>query len=187
MESAESIRRSLPRDAWVNSNDNFFDFRLRTPYTSGLSPAPWVFIKIMTHIKMLVHVMGINLCQYLDVWLIYSPSHDQCLRDSVQVLNLCHTMGLLFYDKKSEVIPTQKFFFMGYQFDLVSFQVTPTLYQYHKFNALIPAKPKRMCVYVAYSARSLCIHSKTGSSGTAAHPRIPTLHLSTLGFQCFNL
>ena len=171
MESAESIRRSLPRDAWVNSNDNFFDFRLRTPYTSGLSPAPWVFIKIMTQIKMLVHVM--------DVWLIYSPSHDQCLRDTVQVLNLCHTMGLLFYDKKSEVIPTQKFFFMGYQFDLVSFQVTPTLYQYHKINALIPAKPKRMCVYVAYSARSL--HPQQNwflwDGCTPANPNIASLNI----------
>ena len=35
-----------------------------------LSPAPWVFSKIMTEIKMLVHVMGINLSQYLDDWLI---------------------------------------------------------------------------------------------------------------------
>ena len=36
------------------------------------------------------------------------------------------------------------------------------------------------------SCRSLCVHIKNGSSGTAAHPRSPTLHLSTLGFQCFN-
>ena len=137
---------------------------------------------------MLVHVMGINLCQYLDDWLIYSPSHDQCLRDTVQVLNLCHTMDLLIHDKKSELIPKQKFFFLGYQFDLVSFQVTPTLDRYHKSSTdlLIPAKPRRMYTYVADSARSLCIHRNNGSSGTAAHPRSPTLHLSTLGFQCFN-
>ena len=85
-------------------------------------------------VQMLVHVMGINLCQYLDDRLIFSPSHDQCLRDTVQVLNLCHTMGLLIHDKKSELIPKQKFFFLGYQFDLVSFQVTPTLDRYHKIK-----------------------------------------------------
>jgi len=93
--------------------------------------------KIMTEIKILVYVMGINLCQYLDDCLIYSPSHDQCLRDTVQVLSLCHTMGVLIHDKKSELIPKQKFLFLGYQFDLVSFQVTPTLDRYQNIRALI--------------------------------------------------
>ena len=116
--------------------DTIYQFRA-LPF--GLSPAPWVFTKVMREIKMLVHVMGINLCQYLDDWLIYSPSHDQCLRDTVQVLNLCHTMGLLIQDKNSELIPKQKFLFLGYQFGLVSFQVTPTLDQYHKIKALICA------------------------------------------------
>ena len=60
--------------------------------------------------QMLVHVMGINLCQYLDDWLIYSPSYDQCLHDNVQVLNLCHTMGRLIHDKKSELIPNRNSF-----------------------------------------------------------------------------
>ena len=50
----------------------------------------------------------------------------------------------------------------------------------------IPAQPRRMCSYVADPALSLCGHRETGSSRTAAHPRSPTLHLSTLGFQCFN-
>ena len=39
---------------------------------------------------------------------------------------------------------------------------------------------------MADPARSLCVHRKNGFFGTAAHPRSPTLHLSTLGFQCFN-
>ena len=91
MESAESIPRSLPRDAWVTSIDlvdayfhipihrgyrKFLRFQTRDriyhfralPF--GLSPAPWVFTKIVTEIKMLIHMMGINLCQYLG---------DQCL------------------------------------------------------------------------------------------------------------
>ena len=44
---------------------------------------------------------------------------------------------------------------------------------YHIIKALIrsflPAKPRRMCSYVADPAWSLCIHRKTGSSGTATH------------------
>ena len=41
-----------------------------------------------------------------------------------------------------------------------------------------------MCSYVADPARSLCVHRENGSTGMAAHARSPTLHLSTLGFQC---
>ena len=157
MENAESIRRSLPRDAWVTSIDlvdTYFHIPIHRGYRKclrfqirntiyqfralsfRLSPAPWVCSKIMTEMKMLVHVMGINLCQYLDDWLIYSLSHDQWLRDTVQVLNICHTMGLFINDKKSQMIPKQKFLFLGYQFYLVSFQVTPTVGRYHKIKHL---------------------------------------------------
>ena len=58
--------------------------------------------------------------------------------------------------------------------------------QNQALKLLIPAKPRRMCSYVADPAWSLCVHRENGSSGTAAHPRSPTLHLSTLGFQYFN-
>ena len=47
----------------LQSQDTIYQFRA-LPF--GLSPAPWVFTKIMTDIKMLVHLMGINLCQYLE-------------------------------------------------------------------------------------------------------------------------
>ena len=53
-------------------------------------------------------------------------------------------------------------------------------------DLLIPANPRRMCSYMADPARSLYVHIINGSSGTAAHPRSPALHLSKLGFQCFN-
>ena len=71
-------------------------------------------------------------------------------------------MGLLIHDKKSELIPKQKVLFLGYQFDLVSFQVTLTLDRYHKSSTdlLIPAKPRRMCSYVADPARSLASTEK---------------------------
>ena len=143
METAESIRQSLPRDAWVTSIDlvdayfyisihrsyrKFLRFQTRDatyqfralPF--GLSPAPWTFTNVMMEGK-----CWCMACQYLDDWLIYSTSKDQCLRDTGQVLQLCHTMDLLIHEKKSDLIPTQKFIFLGYQFDLTSFKVTPTL------------------------------------------------------------
>ena len=133
--------------------------------------------------------MGINLCQYLDDWLIYSPSHDQCLRDTVQVLNLCHMMGLLIHDKKSELIPKQKFLF----FCDTSSTWFPSRSLQLRFDITNQAL---ICSFLL--SQGGCAHTwqillglfasteKNGSSGKAAHPRSPTLHLSTLGFQCFN-
>ena len=189
----------LPSILWIpistypstEVTENVFDFRLGTPYTNfghcclaflqhlGYSPR-------LLQIKMLVHVMGINLCQYLDDCLIYSPSHDQCLRDTVQVLNLCHMMGLLIHDKKSELIPKQKFLFLRYQFDLVSFQVTPTLDRYHKssIDLLIPAKPRGMCSYVADPAGSLCVHRKMVPLGRL-HTVKPNIASLTIGISMF--
>ena len=42
------------------------------------------------------------------------------------------------------------------------------------------------CAHMWQILLGLCVHKTNGSSGTAAHLRSPTLHLSTLGFQCFN-
>ena len=58
--------------------------------------------------------------------------------------------------------------------------------QYQSPNSLIPAKPRRLCSYVADPTQCLCVHRKTGSSGTATHPRNTILHLSTLGVRYFN-
>ena len=94
MESMESIRRSLPRDAWVTSIDlvdayfhipihrgyrKQIDFRLQTQYTNS---GHCRLAKMMTEINMLVHMMGINL--------IYSPSHDQWLRDTTSAQSRPH-------------------------------------------------------------------------------------------------
>ena len=56
-------------DLWFQTRDTFYQFRA-LPF--DLSLAPWVFTKVMVEIQVLVHGMGINLCQYLDGWLIYS-------------------------------------------------------------------------------------------------------------------
>ena len=68
------------------------------------------------------------------------------------------------------------------------FQVIPTLDRCHKIKALIRPflHSQGGCAHMWQILLSLCGHRETGSSRTAAHPRSPTLHLSTLGFQCFN-
>ena len=172
----------LPKCLRFQTRDTIYQFQA---LLFGLSPAPWVFTMIMKEIKMLVYVMGINLCQYPDDWRIYSPSHDQCLRDTVQVLNLCHTMDLLIDDKKSELIPKQKFLFSG-------IPVRPGFLPGHSNSGSVSQIKHSFllsqggCAYAWQILLGLCVHRKNGSFGMAAHQQSPTLHLSTLGFQCFN-
>ena len=81
--------------------------------------AVWPFSSILGILQdydgdqMLVYVMGINLCQLLPgrlahLFTISRPVLNICT--SAQYL--CHTMGLLIHNKKSELIPKQKLIFL---------------------------------------------------------------------------
>ena len=100
------------------------------------------------------------------------------------MLNLCHTMGLLIHDKKSELIPTQKFLFLcipvrpGF---LPGHSNSGSISQNQSTDSLIHAQPRRMCSYVADPATQ-----KNWFLWDGCTQRSPTLHLSTLGLQCFN-
>ena len=63
------IHQGYRKFLWFQTRDTFYQFRA-LPF--DLSLAPWVFTKVMVEIQVLVHGMAINLCQYLDGWLIYS-------------------------------------------------------------------------------------------------------------------
>ena len=84
-------------------------------------------------------------------------------------------MGLLIHNKKLKLIPNRNSFF---------WDTSSTWFPYRSLQLWIDITNQAlMCSYVADPARSLCVHRKNGSSGMAAHPRSPTLHLSTLGFN----
>ena len=58
-----TIHQGYRKFLWFQTRDAFYQFRA-LPF--DLSPAPWVFTKVTVEIKVLVHGMGSNLCQYLD-------------------------------------------------------------------------------------------------------------------------
>ena len=73
--------------------------------------------------------------QYLDDWLLRSPSKDQCLKDSEKLVQLVQELGWLINFQKSELIPTQKLDFLGYHFDLQRGLVFPTQKKLDRLNA----------------------------------------------------
>ena len=166
-----SIQRSLPRDAWVtyiDLVDTYFHIPIHRDYRKciwfqtrdticqfrsllfGLlqhlrySPRLWQRSNAGTRDgHQSLSVPG-RLTHLFTISRPVTPRHW-----SVQVLNLCHSMGLLIHDKQSELIPKQKF--------------------QAKEDVLIRGR----------SCSVSCVHTENGSSRTAAHIWNPTLHLST--------
>ena len=147
METAGSIRDSIRPGDWAISIDlrdayfhlliheadrkflrfvwkgQVFQFRA-VPF--GLAPAPWLFTKVTKDLCTVVRRQGIRLRVYLDDWLLLARSASQCQAHSQFVLNLCMRLGFVLNDEKSELIPSQKFLYLGIQFDSVNWTVIPS-------------------------------------------------------------
>ena len=70
---------------------------------------------------------GIRIHQYLDDWLVRARSHQTCLQHTQILVKMCQNLGWIVNVEKSELGPKQVFDFVGYQFDLRSGRVRPTL------------------------------------------------------------
>ena len=147
METLKSIRAGLHKDHWMFSLDledaylhipihgssrkylrmqfrgRVYQFR-SLPF--GLSTAPWVFTKVMSQVAIMSHLDQHLLFQYLDDWLEDCPSLSLAYRRVRELVSLVQHLGLLVNFKKSELIPQQRFVFVGALFDLTMGLVFPT-------------------------------------------------------------
>ena len=137
METPESIRASLRKNEWVTSID-LTDTYLHIPihpqsqkylrfhhkgisyqFTSlpfGLATAPLIFTSIVKEVRLLALQQRICIHQYLDDWLIRVPSKEECHTQTQKLLNLIRDLGFVVNLKKSELVPSQRFDFLGYHF-----------------------------------------------------------------------
>ena len=148
METPETIRTSLQQGEWVTSID-FKDAYFHIPIqeqsrrylrfrTQGqtyqfkalpfrLSTAPMEFTVVAKEVKLMATHTGIRIHQHLDDWLVRARSHQICLQHTQDLVKMCQQLGWLMNFEKSELEPKQVFYFVGYQFDLRSGRVRPTL------------------------------------------------------------
>ena len=147
METAESIRESIRKGEWVTSielTDAYFHvpihpqsqkyLRFQTkkgvfqfpalPF--GVATAPLEFTRIVKEVKLIAQARNLRIYQYLDDWLLRSPTKEQCLKDSENLVKFVQEQGWLINFQKSELVPTQKLDFLGYHFDLQRGLVFPT-------------------------------------------------------------
>ena len=147
METAKSIRKSIRKGEWVTSidlTDAYFHvpihpqsqkyLRFQTkkgvfqfqalPF--GVATAPLEFTRIVKEVKLIAQAKNLRIHQYLDDWLLRSPTKDQCLKDLENLVKLVQELGWLINFQKSELVPTQNLDFLGYRFDLQRGLVFPT-------------------------------------------------------------
>ena len=172
METPESIRASLRKGEWVTSID-LTDAYLHVPihtlsrkylrfchkgviyqFTSlpfGLATAPLVFTNLVKEVKLIALQQEIRLHQYLNDWLIRAPSKQVCIEQTQKLLKLVKDLGFVVNFKKSELIPSQRFDFLGYHFLLDMALVKPTQDRWTKLQEMF----HRLSLKSVISARTL--------------------------------
>ena len=172
METPESIRASLRKNKWVTSIDlthtyrhipihpqsykylRFFHKGVSYQFTSlpfGLATAPLIFTSIVKEVRLLALQQGIHIHQYLDDWLIRAPSKEECHQQTQKLLTLIQELGFLVSHKKSELVPSQRFDFLGYHFLLDLGLVKPTQDRWTKLQDMF----RRLLSKSVISARTL--------------------------------
>ena len=92
----------------------------------GLAPAPWLFTKVVRELCCVVRAEGIRLRAYLDDWLLLASSEKLCLQHLQRVLSLCHELGFILNEEKSELSPKQVFTYLGMSFNTTAWTVSPS-------------------------------------------------------------
>jgi hypothetical protein len=92
----------------------------------GLSTAPRVFTLIAKAVAAYLKRKGINICIYLDDWLIYGSSKTEVLSATQTVVQEVRRLGFLVNIQKSNLVPSQLPVYLGAVLDLKRGRARPT-------------------------------------------------------------
>ena len=99
-----------------SAGEQIFQFRV-LPF--GLNIAPRVFSQMMHPVHQALVREGVQVMMYLDDWLIYASSPEDCAHMVERTLAVGRSMGLLFNLEKSHLQPTQCLQWLGMSWDSV--------------------------------------------------------------------
>ena len=142
METAEIIRNSLTKGEWLVSidlKDAYFHVPIhpashhllrfhvdKQTYHFKALPFGLEFTRIVQEVKLVLQSRGICIHQYLDDWLLRANTSHQCRAQTKELIQVVQDLGFVINFEKSELEPTQKIDFLGYNFDLIQGKVFPT-------------------------------------------------------------
>ena len=183
METIDSVHLTLRKNDWAVSldlKDAYFHIAIQSksrrylrfhfmgrtyqfralPF--GLSPAPYVFARVVITVVKHCRQQGMRLHAYLDDWLQPSISQSLSFQQRDQLLQTVLSLGFVPNWDKSELIPSQTFCFLGARFDLEKGMIGPSLDRILRLQTLI----RKMLASHSVSARE--IHSLLGQKESLA-------------------
>lgn len=146
METPESIRTSLRPGEWTTSVDlsdaylhipvhktvrKFFRFAVgKKVFQFGVIPfglgwAPKLFTRIGKDVREMLFRLGVLIHAYLDDLLQRAKNKEGAVQATQILVTLLLSLGFVINMKKSDLVPTQVFHFVGYGFDLIQATVFP--------------------------------------------------------------
>ena len=147
----------------------------------GLSTAPQVFTRVFAAVSAWAHSRGIRLLRYLDDWLVLSSSEKKAKQSIRELLSLCHTLGIMINEKKSDLVPSQAAKYLGMTIDTGAGKVFPSLARVEKFLSVAErfcsmqspmASLERLVPHGRLRMRSLQWHLKTQWSPESDPPSL---------------
>ena len=90
----------------------------------GIATAPKAFTDLIKPVLSQLHEEGIAVMAFLDDFLISAPTPALARTHTQRALELLESLGFSINRKKSELIPTQKLVYLGFQLDLQSFSIS---------------------------------------------------------------
>ncbi|XP_064101727.1 uncharacterized protein LOC135212216 [Macrobrachium nipponense] len=79
----------------------------------GLNIAPRVFTKLGERIVQELRTQGVMLVAYLDDWLIWATSVEECRKSTAKVINFMEILGFQINKEKSLLVPASHFQWLG--------------------------------------------------------------------------
>ena len=99
----------------------------------GLSTAPKVFTKVFAAVSAWAHSHGIRLLQYLDDWLVLTSSEVEAKKNVQDLLSVCHSLGIVINEEKSDLVPSQTAHYLGMTIDTGAARIFLSLARVEKF------------------------------------------------------
>ena len=99
----------------------------------GLLTAPQVFTRVFAAVSACAHSCGVRLLQYLDDWLILASSEAKTRQHVSKLLSLCHSLGIVINEQKSDLSPSRSVEYLGMTIDTISARAWPTEARIEKF------------------------------------------------------
>ena len=117
--SSRKWLRFISEDSSSSSETSVSDYRPPLRSSHGCSP-----VSAWAHAR------------YLDDWLVLASSEAKARQHVQDLLSLCHSLGIMLNDKKSELAPSRSVEYLGMTIDTVAPRAFPTMTRINKLLSI---------------------------------------------------